>query len=124
MIGLGHAFVASAPHDDRRMIAEAQDGVARVVEKQRWILGLDVVVLRGFPEVVPHHQSVFVREIVEGLLGVLADPVADDVQVSVAMQPEKRLQMLAGDAFARIVHAPITAAAGDAHAVDFDHQVG
>ena len=80
---LRHTFIAAAPHHDRRMIAEAQNCVARVVEEQDWILRLDVVVLSRLPEVVPDQQSVFVGEIEEVFFRVLADPVANDVQVGV-----------------------------------------
>ena len=98
--------------------------VSRAFARNRCrILGFDVVVLRGFPEIVPHHESVFVGEIVEGLFGILADPVANDVEIGVAMQAKERLQVFAGDAFARIIHTPIATARGDAHAVDLDHQV-
>ena len=69
-----------------------------VGEEERGVLRLDVVVLGGLPEVVPDHHAVLVGEVVEGLLGVLADPVADDVEVGVAVEAEVGLQVLAGDA--------------------------
>jgi hypothetical protein len=33
--GLRHAFIAPAPHHDRRMMTEAQNAVARILQKQR-----------------------------------------------------------------------------------------
>ena len=72
--GLGNAFVAAAPDRDRGMIAKSQDGVARVLQKQFWILGLEVIVLRGCPEIIPDQLAVFVRQIVETLLPYSGPP--------------------------------------------------
>ncbi len=44
--------------------------------------------------------------------------------MGVAMKPEEGLQVFAGDAFTRIVHAPVAAFASDAHAVDANDEVG
>ena len=120
---LRHAFVAPAPHHNRRMMPVAQNRVARVLQEQRRIFGFQVVGLRRFPEIVPHHQSVLVGQRVEALFRVLAHPVADHVHVRVAMQAEVRLQVCRADALQHVVHAPVAAARGNAHAVHFDHQV-
>ena len=43
---LRNAFVSSAPDDDRRMVAKAQDCVAGILQKQRRVLDLNIVILR------------------------------------------------------------------------------
>src|SRR5581483_11493765 len=86
--------------------------------------GLGVVILCGAPEIVPHHETVFVGELVEDLLGVLADPVADHVQVGFLMETEVGLEMRAADALARVIHSPVAATHRDAHTVDLDHEIG
>jgi len=58
--GLGHALVAPAPHHDGRVITEALDCIGGVVQEELRVLGLDVVVLGGLPEIVPHHHAVLV----------------------------------------------------------------
>ena len=95
-----------------------------LARKERHVLGLDVVVLGGGPEVVPDHHAVLVGELVENLFGVLADPVADDVDVGFAVEAEEGFEVLAADALAGVVHAPVAAARGDADAVDLDDEVG
>ena len=42
----------------------------------------------------------------------------------VAMQTEIRLQVFDAHALAAVVHAPVAAARGNAHAVHFNHQIG
>ncbi len=106
------------------MIAEARDGVACVGEEERGVVRLDVVVLRGVPEVIPDEQAVLVGEIVEGFFGVLAHPVADDVHMRVALQAEEGFETLARDALEHVLHAGGAAADGDAHAVDLDDERG
>ena len=101
----------------------------RWMVSRRWrgrarVFGLDVVVLGGLPEIVPDHHAVLVGELVEGFFGALADPVADDVEVGVAVEAEERLEALAGDALAEVVHAPVAAARGDAHAIDAEDEIG
>src|ERR1035441_8372291 len=105
------------------MMAEAEDGITSVLEEELRILSFEVVILRGLPEIVPHHQAVLVGEGVEILLRVLAHPVADDVDVGIAVEPEIRLEMRDADSLAAVVHAPVAAPRGDAYAVDLDDQV-
>ena len=92
------------------MIPIAADDVARVGEKQRRILRLDLEILGRHPEIIQDQQAVFVRQIVEDLFGILAEPVADDVEMRSAVQAEIGLEPLSRDALARIVHAPAAAA--------------
>ena len=106
------------------MIAKTQNSVAGIFQKQSWIFGLYVIVLRRFPEVVPHHESVFVGQIIKNFFRILTDPVADDIQIGIAMQPEIRLQALARDTLARIVHAPVTPATRYAHSIHSYDQIG
>ena len=105
-------------------LRKRDDGVARVAEEERGVVGLEVVVLRGVPEVVPDEQAVLVGEIVEGLFGVLAHPVADDVHVRVALQTEEGLEARTRDALEHVFHAGGAAAHGDANAVDADDERG
>ena len=122
--GLRNALIAAAPDNDGRMMTEVQNAVARILQKQRRILRFKVIALRGFPEIVPHHEAIFIGQGVEILLRILAHPVADDVDVRIAMQAKIGLETRNADALAAVVHAPVAAARGDAHAVDLDHQIG
>ena len=88
------------------------------------VLGLHIVILGRLPEIGQDHQTIFVGQVEEALLGILAHPVADDVEVRVAVQAEERLQMGAVDALHEIVHADITAARRDPHAVDPQDEIG
>jgi len=58
------------------------------------------------------------------LLGILALPVADDVDAGLLFQLEVRLQMRAGDVFHRIIRAPASATRRNAHAIDQDDEKG
>ena len=115
--GLGYAFVAAEPYRDRRMIAVPADDIAGIGEEQRRILRFHLKILRRNPEIVEYQQSVFIRQIVKHIFGILTEPIADDVQVGIAMQLEVRFESLTRDSLARIVHAPASAACGDRHAV-------
>ena len=88
------------------------------------VLRFEIVVLGRLPEIVPNHEAVFVGESVEVLFRVLAHPVANDVDVRVAMQAEEWFEMADADALAAVVHAPVATARGDAHAVDLDDEIG
>ena len=105
------------------MVAVTQNRVTRIGQEQRRIFGFDIVVLRRLPEIIPDQQAVFIGQIVENLFGVLPYPIADDIQIGIVMQSEIRLQALTRDALQQVVHAPIAAAADDAHSVDLDHEV-
>ena len=96
---LRNSFVARKPDGDRRVISIAADDVAGVVEEQLRILDFNLEILGRFPEIVQYQQAIFIGQIVEHLLGILTEPVADDVQVRGLVQLEIRLQPFACDAF-------------------------
>jgi hypothetical protein len=121
---LRHALVAAEPQGDRGVVAIAADDVRGVVQEQRHVLRLQLVVLGRGPEVVQHQQAVLVGQVVEDVLGVLPHPVADGVEVGVLVQAEIGLQPLARHPLAPVVRTPVAAARGDLHAVDLDDQVG
>jgi hypothetical protein len=106
------------------MIAIARDGVGRVGEEELRVLGFDLKILRGLPEVVEDHHAVFVGKVVERRLGVVAHPIADHVHVGFPLKAEVGFELGAAEALHRIVHAPAAAARGDAHAVDAQGEVG
>ena len=106
------------------MVAVAPDDIGRVGEEECGILGLDLEVLGRCPEVVQDQQAILIRKVVEDVLGVLPEPVADDVQVRLLVQAEVGLEALPADALARIIGAPAASAGGDGDAVDPDQQVG
>ena len=116
--GLRHAFIAAEPNRNRRMISIAADDVARVGEKQRRILRLHLEILGRHPEIIEDQQTVFVRQIIENLLGILTEPVANDVEIRGAMQAKIGLQARSRDALERIVHPPAAAARRDRYAID------
>src|ERR1035437_2352600 len=105
------------------MIAKVLDGIGAVREEEGWIFGFDVVVLRRLPEVVPHENPIFVGQVEKCLFGALTHPVADDIESGVAIEPEERLEVPTGDTLAGVVHAPISAARGDAYAVHTNDEV-
>jgi len=65
---------------------------SRALARNSCGLGLELEILRRFPEVIQNQQPVFVRQVIEHLFRVLSQPVADDVEMSIAVQPEIRLQ--------------------------------
>ena len=105
------------------MIPKSPDYILCIPQEQLRVLRFDVVVLRRLPKVIPDQEAVFVGEIVERLLRTLPDPIADDVLVRVVMQPEIGVQSFTRDPLHRIIHAPITAAASDAHSVYLDDEI-
>ena len=105
------------------MIAVAADYVAGVIQEQLRILDLDLEVLGRFPEIIEYQQAIFVRQVVENLLGVLTEPVADDVEMRGLVQPEVRFEPLACAALEQVVGTPAAAACRDRNAVDPDREV-
>ena len=68
------------------MVAEADDLVADVGDVGVEIGWVGAVAGVGLEELVPEEDAVFVTEVVEVLAGALADPVADDVEMGVAIR--------------------------------------
>ena len=104
------------------MISIPGDRVAGVRQEERRIFGLELKVLSGLPEVVQDQEPVLIGKIVEDLFRVPSQPVADDVEMGLAMQLEVRLQVGAGAPLQGIVHAPVAAARSDRYAVDLDDE--
>ena len=123
------ALVAPAPERDGRMVAEAQDFLAHIgqIHGRRHVdcsSRLRPLSLRvGLEKFVPDHDAILVAQVVEVLAGALADPVADDGVVGVAVQADLRLEAFARDALHRLVHAPVAALAMTRHAVDGEREV-
>ena len=105
------------------MISIAADDVPSVRQKELGVLRLDLKILSGRPEVVQDQEAVFIREIVKDILGILAEPVADDVEVGGAMQAKIRFQPRTCNALSRIVHAPASAARRDGYTVDTNRKI-
>ena len=83
---------------------------------------LELKVLRGFPKIVEHEQPIFVGQFVKNLLGVLPEPVSDDIEVGFAVQPKIRFEALPRNSLARIVHSPAAATRRYRRAVDSNHE--
>lgn len=81
------------------MVAETEDHVARVFEKEGWIFSLGIEILGGIPEAVPDHDAVFVSEFEKGLLSALAEPVADDVDAGFLLELEVGFEVSARNVF-------------------------
>ena len=122
--GLGNTFIASEPHGDRRMIPVAADHIPRVGQEQRRILRLDLKVLGRHPEVIEHQQAILVGEVIENVLGILPEPVANDVEMGLPVQPKIGLQPLARNPLARVVHSPAAPARRDGYAIDPNREIG
>ena len=118
-----HTFIAADPEGYRRVVLEPADRVRRIGEEQRRIARLAIVILGREPEVVEHQHAVFVSQIVEHAFGALAHPVADGIDVGLAVEAEIGFHALARDALHPVVHPPVAATHGDGHAVDADQQI-
>ena len=99
-------------------MSEPADGVGSVGKKERSVGGFAIVILGRNPEIIEHQQAVFVSEFEEHAFGALPHPVADGVDIGIAVEPEIRLHPLARNALEPVVHSPVAAAHGDRHAID------
>src|SRR5208283_2724650 len=61
-------------------------------------------------------------QFVKDLLGVLPEPISDDIEVGFAVQPKIRFEALPRNSLARIVHSPAAATRGYRHTVDSNHE--
>ena len=100
------------------MVAIAQNFVAHVGQIHVHVDGIGAVAAVGLEEFVPDQDAVLVAQVVEILAGALADPVADHGVIGLLVHADLRFEAGAGDAFHRLVHAPVAALAHDRNAVD------
>src|SRR6185437_15082834 len=79
------SLVATAENPERSMIADAQKVVLRICEEQFVIVRVGTIPGIGKPEILPNYHAIAVRRIVESLIVGLPNPIADHVEVFVAV---------------------------------------
>ena len=112
----GHALVVAAPDGDRRMVAQPLDFLHGVAVEGEHVVRQ--VGMRIEPEIVEDHDAVAIARLVELVVGRRTDPVADHVVVHLAVQADFKVILGAPAAEHILAHAPVTALAVDALAVD------
>ena len=104
------------------MIANAQQVVSRVREEQVVIVRVGPVPRIRQPEILPHHHAVAIGCVVERLIAGLPDPVANHVEVFVAMIAQGRVVFTRAIAQHRLGKSPVSAARDEPPPVDPDLQ--
>ena len=100
------------------MVAEAQDLILHIRQIDGQIIGVGAVAGVGLEEFVPDQNAVLVAQLVEVLVGALANPVADHVHVGERVHVNLSVEPSARNALHAFVETPIAAADEDFHAVD------
>ena len=108
-------LVARAPENQRRVVAEPENGVADVREVEVGVDGIDGVEL---PQVLPEHDSVLVAGVRELVALAHPAPVADHVEVLFAVKPHLMVDALPAHALEHLVESPVAALHEHANAVD------
>ena len=112
------ALVASAVYAYRRMLSHAQRVVACVGEEHVLVLGVGSVTWVGEPEVLPHHDAVFVACVVELFVAGHAHPVSYHVEVHVAMVAHSNVVFACAVEQILLAESPVAAQRYEASAVD------
>ena len=82
------------------------------------VVGVGTVPGIGQPEILPHHDAVAVAGFVEGVVADLPHPVADHVEVHVAVVAHGGVVLAGAVAQHGFAEAPVAAAGNEAAAVD------
>ena len=106
------------------MLAHAQGVVACVGKEHVLILRVWSVAGVGEPEVLPHHDAIFVASLVELLVAGHAHPVANHVEVHVAVVTHGDVILAASVEQVLLAEAPVAAERNEAFAVDVHRQAG
>src|ERR1700679_1986339 len=102
------------------MIANAQQVIASNGQKEIVVVRVRAVPGIGEPEILPDYDAEAVSRIVKGLIAGLSDPVANHVEVLIAVITHGRVVLACTIAQHRFRKAPVSAAGDEAATVDPD----
>jgi hypothetical protein len=114
------SFVAAAVEANRRVIADAQDEIFHVLQKEIVIVRLGTVPGIGKPEVLPDYDSVPIAGFVKGIVADLADPVANHGEVHFAVVADRDIVFAGAIAEHRLAKAPVAATRNESPTIDPD----
>ncbi len=120
--GRRKSLVAATVEGYRRVMPDVTDKVARVLHEHSLVVGVGPVPWVGEPEVLPYHDAVFVASVVEFLVANLPHPVADNVEVHVAVVAHGGVVLASAIAQVSLGEPPVAAQWVHALAVDEELQ--
>ena len=111
-------FVAATEESERGVVADAEEVILRVGEEEIVVVGVGAVPGIGEPEVLPDHNTIVIGGVIEGFVAGLADPVADHVEVLVAVVTHSGFVFASTIAEHGLGKAPIASVSDESAAVD------
>src|ERR1035437_2889697 len=112
------AFVTSAVEADGGVVADSQNEVSGVAQKQGVVCGNRAIPRVRQPEVLPDDDAVPVAGFVEGVVSDLPDPIADHGEVHLAVVAHCGVILARSIAQHRLGEAPVPAARDETPAVN------
>ena len=102
------SLVASAIEGDARMASDTPHVVFGIAQEEHVVVRVRTVGRVGKPEVLPYHDTVSVARLVESLVAHLSYPVANHVEVHVAMIPHGDVVLTGAVEQVMLVESPVS----------------